>query len=101
MNFFHSLILTICYDDSTVEQVFVVMKGGVDMEKVTYEFEKGNDEVVRARVCDFGGHKRADIRVFFQGKDGDWHPTKKGISISTELVGDLKLAITKLEEAVN
>ena len=36
MNIFRQVFLTICYDDSTVEQVFVSKKGGVGMEKVTY-----------------------------------------------------------------
>ncbi len=71
------------------------------MEKVAYEFEKGNDEVVRARVCDFGGKQRADLRIYFQGKDGDWHPTKRGISVSTDMVSQLRQAIDKLEKAVN
>jgi len=71
------------------------------MEKVAYEFDKGNKELVRASVSDFAGSRRADIRIYFQTDDGAWHPTKRGVSISAEMVGELKQAVDKLEKAVS
>jgi len=70
------------------------------MEKVAYEFDKGNNEMVRASVSDYAGRRRADIRIYFQADDGAWHPTKRGVSISAEMVGELKQAVDKLEETV-
>lgn len=70
------------------------------MEKVAYEFDKGNKELVRASVSDFAGSRRADIRVYFQSDDGAWHPTKRGLSISATMVSELKQAVEKLEEAI-
>jgi hypothetical protein len=70
------------------------------MEKVAYEFEKGNNELVRATISDFAGKRRADLRVYFQTEDGAWHPTKRGLSLTADMVGQLKEAVVKLEKAV-
>lgn len=71
------------------------------MEKVAYEFDKGNQEIVRASVSEFAGKRRADLRIYFQTQDGAWHPTKRGLSITTDMVGELKKAVGKLVEAAN
>jgi hypothetical protein len=71
------------------------------MEKVVYEFDKGNQEVVRASVSDFTGKKRADLRIYFQTGDGAWHPTKRGVSLTVDMVEELQKAVAKLAEAAN
>ena len=71
------------------------------MEKVAYEFEKGNQELVRATVSDFAGKRRADLRVYFQTDDGAWHPTKRGLSVTVDMVAELKEAVGKLEALAN
>ena len=71
------------------------------MEKVAYEFEKGNQEIVRASVSDFAGKRRADLRVFFQTEDGVWHPTKRGVSLTVDMIEELQKAVDKLAEAAN
>ncbi len=71
------------------------------MEEVAYEFDKGNEEVVRATVSEFAGKRRADLRIYFKGNDGDWHPSKRGVSLTIDMVEELQAAVTKLAEAVN
>ncbi len=71
------------------------------MEEVAYEFDKGNEEVVRASVSEFAGKRRADLRIYFKGSDGDWHPTKRGVSLTIDMVEELQAAVTKLAEAAN
>jgi hypothetical protein len=71
------------------------------MEKVVYEFEKGNQEIVRASVSDFTGKHRADLRVYFQTGDGAWHPTKRGLSLTVDMVEELQKAVAKLAEEAN
>ncbi len=68
------------------------------MEKIAYEFDKGGDELIRATISDFAGKQRADLRVYFQTDDGAWHPTKRGVSVTTDLMPELKKAVTKLEK---
>ena len=71
------------------------------MEKVAYEFDKGNEEVVRATVSEFAGKRRADLRIYFKGNDGKWHPTKRGVSLTIDMVEELQAAVNKLAEAAN
>jgi len=71
------------------------------MEKVAYEFDKGNEEVVRATVSEFAGKRRADLRIYFKGRNGDWHPTKRGVSLTIDMVEELQAAVNKLAEAAN
>ena len=71
------------------------------MEEVAYEFDKGNEEVVRATVSEFAGKRRADLRIYFKGNDGDWHPSKRGVSLTIDMVEELQAAVTKLAEAAN
>ena len=68
------------------------------MDKIAYEFEKGETELVRARVSEFKGQTRADLRVFFKGEKGDWLPTKRGISFSLDQVAEMKTAISEIEK---
>lgn len=68
------------------------------MDKVAFEFEKGDKEMVRARISEFSGQTRADLRIFFKTDEGEWYPTKRGISFPLSLVGKMKEAINKLEE---
>ena len=68
------------------------------MEKVAFEFEKGDKEMIRARISEFSGQTRADLRIFFKTENGEWYPTKRGISFPVDLMGKMKEAISKLEE---
>lgn len=71
------------------------------MEKIAYEFDKGNKELVRATVSDFAGKRRADLRVYFQADDGAWHPTRRGLSVTADMMNELKQAVDKLEQALS
>lgn len=68
------------------------------MEAIAYEFPRGRNEVIRATIANFGGSKRADLRVYFLNKDGEWTPTKKGVSVTLDQLKELKKAVAKLEE---
>lgn len=68
------------------------------MEAIAYEFQKGNNEIIRATISNFKGGKRADLRVYFLNKNGEWTPTKKGVSVHLDLLKELKKAVAKLEE---
>ena len=71
------------------------------MEEVIKEITKGKDEVIRIGVSEYEGHDFAQIRVWYD-KNGDWRPTKKGVTFNDKNIGDvidaLQLAKLKLEE---
>lgn len=58
-------------------------------------FQKGAQSI-RARIVKTGKIRRLDVRVFVVGKDGDWRPTKRGISVPEDLQHDFANVVTQL-----
>ncbi len=59
------------------------------------EIDKGKDKII-VTVKEFKGKQYVDIRTFFENDDGEWIPTKKGISFTPE---NLDEAIKLLQKA--
>ena len=62
--------------------------------------KRGTTGDVRVSVCEYGGKSSVDIRRFFQLPTGTWHPTKKGISLTTEEWDTLKGLIYEIDHAL-
>lgn len=52
------------------------------------EITKGKDKIIVA-VREFKGKEYVDIRTHFENNDGDWIPTKKGITLSLDSLDDM------------
>ena len=59
---------------------------------------KSTHSCIRVEKREFKGHKFIDIRQYYLGEDGTWHPTAKGIAIPPDKVGALIEALTPLAE---
>jgi len=63
------------------------------------EISKGKDKIIIA-VKEFKGKEYIDIRTHFENDEGDWIPTKKGITLAPdsldEMIGILKSAKEKV-----
>ncbi len=71
------------------------------MEKLIAEFEKNAQEVVRVQLREFKGHQLLDIRVFYHPEEGgEMRPSRKGISVSAELVPKIKEAVEAADNAL-
>lgn len=71
-----------------------------DDECVVHEFPKGDREVVRAVLSTFKGRRYFSLRMFYRGeRQGDWLPSKKGITLAVEHLPELVKAVGKLEES--
>jgi len=66
--------------------------------EVIHSFQKNATEEVRVSLTEYLGHKLIDIRVYYQGEDNEFRPTKKGLSISVEKFSDLQEAIKNAEK---
>ena len=64
------------------------------------QIRKNNSEVIRITQNEFKGNKFIDCRVFFE-KDGDYHPTKKGIAFSPSVTKELIEGILQVHEEIN
>ncbi|HPJ27367.1 MAG TPA: transcriptional coactivator p15/PC4 family protein [Candidatus Sabulitectum sp.] len=73
---------------------------GEHMEKQIAQFEKGED-VVRVALTEFRNRQYMEIRTYYMADDGDWKPTKKGITLSPELMREVYAALGKAFEELD
>jgi len=65
------------------------------------EFDKNTREKIRVYINEYAGKQLLHIRVFYQDLDGEWKPTKKGISLRLDLAKEvLKGALDELKAGV-
>ncbi len=68
--------------------------------QVVYEFPRNKDERICASIGSYKDRLYIDLRVFFtDSRTGDLRPTKKGLTISSILLPQLKNALLACEKA--
>lgn len=68
-------------------------------DQVLYQFSRNQDETVYVSLKDYKNRKYVDLRIFFQPKDSeDLHPTRKGLTLGVEYLGELKKGISMCEK---
>ena len=65
------------------------------MEKLIDTFKKNNFEEVRTQLTEYKGYDLVDIRVWSSVEGWEPRPTRKGITLKTELLPDLERAVKK------
>jgi hypothetical protein len=71
------------------------------MDALVARIAKNPTEEVRVSLTSYRGHDLVDIRVFFQDEQGEWRPTKRGVSLSVDSFAELREAVVKAEEMLN
>ncbi len=69
-------------------------------DQLVYSFPKNPLEEVRASVTVFKGKQYVDLRIYYKGDDGEYHPSKKGLTLSLDLFPELEEAMRKLHDAI-
>lgn len=59
------------------------------------EIERGETEVLRVSTEEYKGRKYIDVRVYFENDDGEWKPTKKGVTIQPDKIEEFLDLIKK------
>ena len=54
------------------------------MNGVIDEFQKNSLEKVRVAITEYHGKQLIDLRIFYLDNQGNWAPTRKGISLGVE-----------------
>ncbi len=68
------------------------------MEKQIAQLEKGED-IVRVALTEFRKRQYIEIRTYYMAEDGEWKPTRKGITLNPDLMREVHQALGKaLEE---
>jgi hypothetical protein len=68
------------------------------MDELIAQFDKNATEVVRVSLTEYRGRKLVDVRVYYSDDEGQYHPTKKGVSLSVDVYPDFKRALLELEK---
>ena len=68
------------------------------MDELIEQFEKNATEVVRVSLTEYRGRKLVDVRVYYSDAEGQYRPTKKGVSLSVDVYPDFKRAMLTLEK---
>jgi hypothetical protein len=71
-----------------------------DDERVLTTLSKGDTHEIRVTIKAFRGAQYLDIRQHWRDDGGEWHPTKKGVSLNVEYVPDLLEALQRAEELI-
>jgi hypothetical protein len=64
------------------------------------EIERGETEVIRVSTAEYKGRKYVDVRIYFADDEGEWKPTKKGVTIQPDKVEEFLDLIKKAGEAL-
>jgi hypothetical protein len=71
------------------------------MSEVISKVSKNARETLFLSLSEFKGHRLIDIRVHVPGdQEGDWVPTRKGVSLAVGLYPAFKEALAHLEDAL-
>jgi len=62
------------------------------------DLERNATEVVRVSAEEFKGRKYIDIRIYFKDNEGEWRPTKKGVTVQPDKVEELMGLLRKAQE---
>jgi Transcriptional Coactivator p15 (PC4) len=68
------------------------------MDEVIAQFEKNATEVIRISLTAYRGRQLIDARVYYSDDEGQYRPTRKGLSLAVRLYADFKRALLTLEK---
>jgi hypothetical protein len=71
-----------------------------DERELIHSFDRSATEQLQVSLSKYKGKTYADIRIYYKADDGEYRPTKKGITVSPAQLPELGEAIRKLIEKV-
>lgn len=69
-----------------------------DERELVHSFDRSPTEQVQVALSKYKGKTYVDLRIYYKASDGEYRPTKKGITVSPDLLPELGEAIRKLLE---
>ena len=71
-----------------------------DKPQLIHSFPKNPLEEIRISLTVYKKKQYIDLRVYYKGDDGEFHPSKKGLTLSLDLMSDLEEAVRKAREVI-
>ena len=69
---------------------------GAPLTPIFHKLLKNKNEVIRIQLKEYKEHKLIDLRVWYEDEEGEYKPTKKGISFNRNLAINISNAITEV-----
>jgi len=73
---------------------------GDSVDKQIAQIEKGED-IIRVALTEFRKRQYIEIRTYYMADDGEWKPTKKGVTLSPDLMREVHQALGKAFEELD
>ncbi|MBL9086546.1 MAG: hypothetical protein JNM10_05350 [Planctomycetia bacterium] len=64
-----------------------------DEQATLARFPRGGEHETRVQIAKTGGRLGVSVRLWIRGRDGHWHPTRRGVCISPVELGVLAASI--------
>lgn len=64
------------------------------------DIERNPTEVVRVSVSEYKGRKYVDLRIYFKNAEGEWAPTKKGVTVPPDKVEEMLNLLKQAQAAL-
>jgi len=65
------------------------------MSVIIGEVAKGNSQKIIVATNEYKGKEYVDVRLHYAGEDGEFYPTKKGITLTSEVIPEIIKMINK------
>jgi hypothetical protein len=69
-------------------------------DRIVHTFQKNALEEIRASIRHYRGKEYIDLRVYYQADDGEYRPSKKGITVSPDLFREVEEAVKKVRKVI-
>jgi len=66
-------------------------------EKKSVKIHKTDDTVICISKQEYQNRKYIDVRQYYKDSDGEFRPTKKGVTFSPDLLQDVITALKEIE----
>lgn len=67
---------------------------GEAVEKTVQDIEKGQD-LIRVELSEFKGNQYVGARIYYMDDKGDWKPTRKGLTLTPDVMVKVRDAINE------
>ncbi|HAR95664.1 MAG TPA: transcriptional coactivator p15 [Deltaproteobacteria bacterium] len=69
-----------------------------EVPMVVGQVERNEAEVLRISTEEFKGRAYVDVRIYFADNEGEWKPTKKGVTINPDKVDQVIELLREAQE---
>ena len=60
-----------------------------DERELVHSFDRSPTEQIQVALSRYKGKTYVDLRIYYKASDGEYRPTKKGITVSPDLLPEL------------